>query len=93
MGMDVWPFSRQAASRPQTMSVAIRALPRKIVYQGTEYLCEEVISSAVTIDEGNFTPCLIAQAEMRGYRPAIRSLKRQIRQARATNCQVRHKAS
>lgn len=70
---------------PEPMSMAVRVLPKTTVYEGTTYRCEEVISSTVPFDKSDFTPCLIARAEQRGYLPGIRTLKQQIRRAKANN--------
>ncbi len=66
------------------MSIAVRVLPKTTVREGTTYLCEEAISSTVPFDERDFTPCLIARAELRGYLPGVRRLKREIRAIKAT---------
>lgn len=76
-----WRFGL-AGEPPAPMSIAIRVLPRTVVRGATTYHCEEMISSTVPFDERDFTPCLIARAELRGYLPGVRRLKREIRQAK-----------
>jgi hypothetical protein len=78
-----WSFGL-AGEPPEPMSIAIRVLPKTTVRGGTTYLCEEAISSTVPFDESDFTSCLIARAELRGYLPGVRRLKREIRAVKAT---------
>jgi hypothetical protein len=78
-----WNFGL-AGEPPKPMSIAIRVLPKTTVREGTTYLCEEAISSTVPFGASDFTPCLIARAELRGYLPGVRRLKREIREIKAT---------
>lgn len=79
-----WVFGL-AGEPPKPMAVAVRVPPKTTVSNGVSYRCEEAISSTVSFDENDFTPCLLARAEQRGYLPAVRRTKQELRRAEATN--------
>jgi hypothetical protein len=66
---------------PRPMAVAVRVPPKTTVSSGVSYRCEEAISSTVQFDKNDFTPCLLARAEQRGYPLAIRQTKQELRRA------------
>lgn len=75
-----WIFGL-AGEPEEPLSVAIRVPPRRTTYKGTSYLCEETISAPISMDRRDFTPCKLARAASRGYGPAIREAKRNLRRA------------
>lgn len=77
-----WTFGL-AGEVPRQFSVAVRVPSRQVTYKGALYQCGEAISASVIENKDDFTPCDLARAAKRGYGPAIRTTKQNLRKAEA----------
>jgi hypothetical protein len=78
--MGHWEFGL-AGEPPQPMAIVVHVPAKRVEAAGATIRCEEVTSTSVPFDSRDFTPCLLARAEKRGYPLAIRRERQGLRKA------------
>jgi hypothetical protein len=66
-----WEFGL-SGEPPQAMAIVVHVPAKRVEAEGSAIRCEEVTSTSVPLDHRDFTSCLLARAEKRGYPLAIR---------------------
>lgn len=66
-----WGFGL-SGEPPQSMAIVVHVPAKRVEVEGSTIRCEEVTSTSVPLDHRDFTACLLARAEKRGYPLAIR---------------------
>jgi hypothetical protein len=72
-----------AGEPEEALQIAVEIPAKVVVEGGTSYECGAALSASIPFDPAEFTACVLARAEERGYPLALRRTRQYIRQARA----------